>query len=82
MLNDVLKTRYSLSSKHIEEHIRIRFNGPVELNRFRAIDYAKFWVMDQKKRRVDDFSHDYVEKNEPNPFENPDYPYYDRSKLF
>ena len=82
MLNDVLKTRYSLSSKHIEEHIRLRFNGPVQLNRFRAIDYAKFWVIEQKRKRVDDFSHDFVEKIESDAFEDPNYPYYARSKLF
>ena len=75
------KTRHNLQIESLDSLIRISMNGPIEISRFAAYDYAYNWIYIEKQIPVDAKSTliepvDNVDGFDPNNI------YYDHSALF
>jgi len=79
---NILKTsrRSRLAPKILDNLIRIKMNGPLEISKFDSMKYAEVWIksghfpVDDKIRRY--------EKDSRVDGDNPDFVYLDRSSLF
>ena len=73
--------RHNFKNDAIDALIRVRMNGPKQIERFRAMDYAMYWVNTEGRLRVDD-TVKHVEKADSSPGDVLDHTYLDSSGLF
>ena len=81
VMNYIKLTRMGILSTMLDALLRIRMNGPKNIEKFRAFDYAKYWVEQQHRTRVDFHCGEKQEKVYT--FEDKEnFVYFDNSDLF
>ena len=80
-LNMIARVHRNIQGKQLENLIRIRMNGPLEVSRFRASEYAYHWIYIDDRLPVDSPTK-FFEKPDSGPGEDPESVYFDRSVLF